>query len=92
MSSPGHPKSECRSAPHEGTPVSVQTVVTVQLDGQPRALAQGTTLAELVRAQGHAPNAVGTAVNGLFVARGLRADRVLAAGDTVLFFQPIVGG
>lgn len=65
--------------------------VTVQLDGQPRTLAAGTTLADLVAALGHAPQAVSTAVNGEFVARHAR-DRVLAEGDAVLLFQPIVGG
>ena len=65
--------------------------IDIQLDEQRLQLAAGTTLADLVAAQGHAPEAVSTAVNGEFVARGQRA-RPLTAGDTVLFFQPIVGG
>ena len=36
--------------------------------------------------------AIATAVNGDFVPRGARADRVLADGDRVQCFQPIVGG
>ena len=65
--------------------------ITIQLDGQARALAAGSTLADLVAALGHAPEAVSTAVNGEFVARHAR-ERALAEGDAVLLFQPIVGG
>ncbi len=65
--------------------------VPIQLDGQPRLLTAGTTLAQLVAAVGHEEKAVSTAVNGEFVARGAR-ERVLVAGDVVLLFQPIVGG
>jgi sulfur carrier protein len=66
--------------------------ITIALDGQPRRLPAGTTLAALVEQLGHAPERAGTAVNGDFVARGQRAARVLAEGDAVLLFQPIVGG
>lgn len=66
--------------------------VTIALDGQPYPLSAGTTLAALVEQAGHAPDAVSTAVNGDFVPRGARAARVLAEGDAVLLFQPIVGG
>jgi sulfur carrier protein len=66
--------------------------ITLQLDGQPRQLPAGTTLAALLEQLGHAPEAVGTAVNGDFVPRGARAARVLGEGDAVLLFQPIVGG
>ncbi len=65
--------------------------VTIRLDGQPHPLAAGSTLADLVTALGHAPEAVSTALNGEFVARHARG-RVLAEGDAVLLFQPIVGG
>ncbi len=63
----------------------------IELDGRPHAVPPGTTLAELVGALGHAPEAVTTAVNGAFVARGARA-LVLQPGDAVVLFQPIVGG
>ncbi|MFT4195579.1 sulfur carrier protein ThiS [Ottowia sp.] len=66
--------------------------ITLQLDGQPHRVPAGTTLAQLVEQLGHAPEAVGTAVNGDFVARGQRAARVLGECDAVLLFQPIVGG
>ena len=66
--------------------------ITIQLDGQPHALAAGTTLAQLVEALGHGEQAISTAVNGEFVARGQRAARLLLEADQVLLFQPIVGG
>ena len=66
--------------------------IEVLLEGQARAVFEGTTLAALVASLGHAPTAVSTAVNGSFVARGERESRVLQAGDAVLLFQPIVGG
>jgi sulfur carrier protein len=66
--------------------------VTLQLDGQAHAVPRGTTLTELVASLGHAANSVGTAVNGVFVARGQRGNRVLKQDDAVLLFRPIVGG
>ena len=66
--------------------------ITVLLGGQPHEVLEGTTLAELVASLGHAPNAVTTAVDGVFVPRGQRDGRLLRAGDAVLLFQPIVGG
>ncbi|MDO5692811.1 MAG: sulfur carrier protein ThiS [Pseudomonadota bacterium] len=70
---------------------TVPSEVTIQLDGRPRRLPAGTSLAELVAGLGHEPQAVSTAVNGEFVARAER-QRSLAEGDVVLLFQPIVGG
>ena len=67
-------------------------LITVQLGGQPHEVPEGSTLAELVASLGHAPNAVTTAVGGVFVARGQRDGHLLQAGDAVLLFQPIVGG
>jgi len=66
--------------------------ITVTLDGQPHSLPVGTTLACLVALLGHPPAGVSTALNGVFVPRGQRDDRVLAESDAVLLFQPIVGG
>ena len=66
--------------------------IAVALDGNPHRIAVGTTLAALVDQLGYAPNAVGTAVNGCFVARGWREGLRLQSGDSVLLFQPIAGG
>ena len=67
-------------------------MITIQLDGRPHDVPDHSTLAALVDALGHAPNAVGTAVDGEFVPRGRRVELVLREGVTVLLFQPIVGG
>ena len=74
------------------SPSPSTSTVTIQVDGHARDVAPGTTLAQLVDALGHAPQAVSTAVNAEFVARAARQNRVLQAGDQVLLFQPIVGG
>ena len=66
--------------------------ITVSLGGRPHEVPGDSTLAALVAALGHAPNAVTTAVGGVFVPRSQRDDRRLQAGDAVLLFQPIVGG
>lgn len=68
------------------------TLIAVTLDGKPHSVPAASTLTALVESLGHAPNKVSTAVNGLFVARGQRQACVLREGDTVLLFQPIVGG
>jgi len=67
-------------------------MITIQLDGQPRELPNGCTLAALVDALGHASHGIATAVDGLFVPRGQRAEVTLREGAAVLLFQPIVGG
>ena len=66
--------------------------ITIWLDNASRRLPAGTTLAALVAELGHAEQAVSTAVNGRFTSRSARAQCVLADGDQVLLFQPIVGG
>jgi sulfur carrier protein len=64
--------------------------IAIELDGQPCTVTP-CTLAELVRRLGHAPEGVGTALNGQFVPRTQR-ERPLQPGDAVLLFKPIVGG
>lgn len=79
--------------PFDTTPASTYGVsVDVLLDGRPHCVPVGSTLADLVAAQGQADDAVATAVDGRFVPRSQRAGCVLATGQAVLLFQPIVGG
>lgn len=66
--------------------------LTVTLNGQPHLLEEALSLAELLARLGHAADSLATAVNGEFVARGQRAQRLLQPGDQVTCFQPIVGG
>lgn len=64
----------------------------VLVNGQVHTLCAPRTLAELIRELGHTPDSVATALNGEFVARRQRADRVLRDGDRVTCFQAITGG
>ena len=64
----------------------------ITVNGEPRAIAEETTLADLVAALGQAPQALATAVNGEFVPRDARAGVRLGEGDAVYTFQPITGG
>ena len=64
----------------------------VRVGEQEHELPPGSSVADVVQRMGQAPNAVSTAVNGQFVARTARAGHLLADGDQVLLFQPIVGG
>lgn len=70
----------------------MNAAITIALDGAARDIPAGTTLGSLVCGLGFAPGAVGTAVNGHFVARGQRDALQLQPGDSVLLFQPIAGG
>ncbi|HEY0440504.1 MAG TPA: sulfur carrier protein ThiS [Xanthobacteraceae bacterium] len=64
----------------------------ITLNGEPRSVADETTLADLIAALGQPPQALATAVNGEFVPRGARATVPLRDGDAVFTFQPITGG
>jgi len=66
--------------------------VTVRVNGETRTLPQDTSVAALLVRLGHAPESVAVAVNGDFVPRASRRDRVLRSGDQVACFKPIVGG
>ncbi|WP_298932076.1 sulfur carrier protein ThiS [uncultured Ramlibacter sp.] len=65
---------------------------TITLNGEPRALPPGQTLAGLVAALDAAPKSLATAVNGEFVAIAAREQQLLQDGDAVFTFQPITGG
>ena len=64
----------------------------ITVNGEPRDIVAGATLADLVAALGQPPQALATAVNGEFVARDARAGVQLREGDAVFTFQPITGG
>lgn len=64
----------------------------ITVNGEPRVLEGGETLADLVAALGQPPAALATAVNGEFVPRSARANVQLRDGDAVFTFQPITGG
>lgn len=68
------------------------TQQTITVNGEPRSVDAGATLADLIAALGATPQSLATAVNGEFVPRGARASVPLREGDAVFTFQPITGG
>jgi sulfur carrier protein len=68
------------------------TLITIALDGLAHQVPMDCNLAQLIAQLGHTPAAISTAVNQNFVARHLREQHILRNGDSVLLFQPIVGG
>lgn len=69
-----------------------ETTPTVSLNGEPRPWRPGLSLADLLAAEGLAPEAVASAVNACFVPRSQRAATLLHPGDEIALFQAIVGG
>ncbi len=67
-------------------------MIPITVNGQPREVPAGSSLADLVAQLADTPQALATAVNQEFVAREARAARLLQAGDQVFTFQPITGG
>ncbi|MEY2802383.1 MAG: sulfur carrier protein ThiS [Ramlibacter sp.] len=67
-------------------------MIPITVNGQPREVPAGSSLADLVAQMADTPQALATAVNQEFVARDARAARLLQAGDQVFTFQPITGG
>ncbi len=67
-------------------------MMSLTVNGQPREMPEGSTLADLVAQLADSPQALATAVNQEFVARDARAARILQSGDQVFTFQPITGG
>jgi sulfur carrier protein len=66
--------------------------VQVRLNGEPRELPDGTTVAEAVAELTPAPAGVAAAVNGDVVPRGSWAVTPLADGDQVEVVTAVQGG
>ena len=64
----------------------------IQLNGQPREIEAGTTLAALLDAAGYAGRKVAVEVNLDVVPRSQHASHVLAEGDRVEIIHAIGGG
>ena len=67
-------------------------MIDITVNGQPRQVPEGSTLADLVAQLADSPAALATAVNQEFVARDARTERRLRSGDQIFTFQPITGG
>lgn len=64
----------------------------VQLNGEPRPVPPGTTIASLLEAEGLARRRVAVEVNGEIVPRGQHAVHLLADGDRVEIVHALGGG
>lgn len=64
----------------------------IVLNGEPRTVAAGTTLAALLEAEGLAGRRVAVEINGQIVPRGSHASHTLATGDQVEVVHALGGG
>jgi thiamine biosynthesis protein ThiS len=64
----------------------------VTVNGEPREVAPGATLLDLVRESGSDPGRAAVAVNGAVVPRGELATRRPAEGDAIELIEPVGGG
>jgi sulfur carrier protein len=66
--------------------------IEVRVNGDPRTIALGTTVAELVAALTSAAKGIAVAVDEAVVPRGVWADTVLDAGNRVEVLTAVQGG
>ena len=62
------------------------------LNHRPQPWRKGLSVATLLAEQGRAPDAVATALNGIFVPRSQREHTLIRPGDELTLIQPITGG
>jgi sulfur carrier protein len=65
---------------------------TVLVNGEPWPWQPDLQVAQVLETMQAPANSVATALNGHFVARGLRDQTPLKPGDALTVFQAIVGG
>lgn len=66
--------------------------VGILLNGAPRTVPAGCSVAGLLRDAGHGERRVAVEVNGTIVPRSAHASRALAEGDRVEIVQALGGG
>ena len=64
----------------------------IELNGQPRTLEAGCTIAGLLEIEGFAQRRVAVEVNGEIVPRGSHGSHALQAGDRVEIVHALGGG
>lgn len=64
----------------------------ILLNGEPRAIAAHTTIAQLLQAEGLGERRVAVEVNGEIVPRGRHGERPLAEGDRIEIVHALGGG
>ena len=73
-------------------PAASATPVSILLNGAPRELPAGCSVAGLLAAAGYGARRVAVEVNGAIVPRSAHASHALAAGDRVEIVQALGGG
>lgn len=71
---------------------AAREALEIQVNGEPRTLAAGSTVAALVETLGLGDRRVAVAVNRAVVPRSEFAGRALAPGDRVEILQAVGGG
>jgi sulfur carrier protein len=66
--------------------------ISIVVNGEPREVAAGASVAELLAAIGRDPRTVAVEVNGDILPRARYAERPLAAGDRVEVVHFVQGG
>lgn len=64
----------------------------ILLNGQPHRVDDGTSIGDLLRAEGLGERRVAVEVNGHIVPRGRHGEHALAAGDRVEIVHALGGG
>jgi sulfur carrier protein len=64
----------------------------ILLNGEPRAIAEQTTVGQLLQAEGLGDRRVAVEVNGDIVPRGRHGEHALADGDRVEIVHALGGG
>jgi len=64
----------------------------IQINGEPRQLADDATLATLLDAEGLAGRRVAVEVNGEIIPRGRHGEHALQAGDRIEIVHALGGG
>jgi sulfur carrier protein len=72
--------------------MTTTALLSIRVNGDPRDIAPGTTLAEVVAELSTAPSGIAAAVNEAVVPRGAWAGTPLAADDRVEILTAVQGG
>lgn len=73
-------------------PIRQNAPMEIQLNGQHRTIEAGSSLSDLLRAEGLAERRVAVEVNGEIVPRGLHPSQRLQAGDRIEIVHALGGG
>ena len=65
---------------------------TIRVNGEPREIAPGTTVAALLASLGLARDGIAVAIDLVVIPRGQHAGRVIQPGESVEVIQAVGGG